>query len=140
MLRRQDLERTGYMRVRLSSGGQRQRLSVHRLVALAFLGEPPSSQHQVAHNDGDRQNNRLNNLRWATGAENLADRERHGTELKGGRNGRAKLTEQDVAAILASPVSDAILGREFGVSGTQINRIRKGESWSHLRPSAANQS
>ena len=44
--------------------------SVHRIVAVAFLGEPPSPQHVVDHIDTNRQNNRPSNLRWVTRLEN----------------------------------------------------------------------
>ena len=44
---------------------------VHRIVAYAFLGEPPTSQHIVDHIDTNRQNNRPENLRWLTKLENI---------------------------------------------------------------------
>jgi hypothetical protein len=44
---------------------------VHRIVAVAFLGEPPSNQHVVDHIDTNRQNNRPENLRWLTKLENI---------------------------------------------------------------------
>lgn len=44
---------------------------VHRIVAYAFLGEPPTSQHVVDHIDTNRQNNRPENLRWLTKLENI---------------------------------------------------------------------
>ncbi len=48
---------------------------IHRLVAAAFLGEPPSLLHtQVNHKDGDRGNNALSNLEYATPEANAADR------------------------------------------------------------------
>ena len=37
--------------------------AVHRIVAIAFLGEPPTKQHVVDHIDTNRQNNRPENLR-----------------------------------------------------------------------------
>ena len=43
---------------------------VHRIVAYAFLGEPPTPQHVVDHIDTNRQNNRPENLRWLTKLEN----------------------------------------------------------------------
>lgn len=43
---------------------------VHRVVAVAFLGEPPTKQHIVDHIDTNRQNNRPENLRWLTKLEN----------------------------------------------------------------------
>lgn len=45
--------------------------SVHRIVATAFHGEPPSQQHVVDHIDTNRQNNRPENLRWLTKLENI---------------------------------------------------------------------
>ena len=43
---------------------------VHRIVAFAFHGNPPSSQHVVDHIDTNRRNNRPENLRWLTKLEN----------------------------------------------------------------------
>lgn len=43
---------------------------IHRIVATAFHGEPPTSQYIVDHIDTNRQNNRPENLRWLTKLEN----------------------------------------------------------------------
>lgn len=56
-------QRTGYVLI----GTER----VHRIVAFAFLGEPPTAQHVVDHIDTNRQNNRPGNLRWLTRLENV---------------------------------------------------------------------
>ena len=55
-------EKTGYMEI----AGQR----VHRIVAFAFHGNPPTDQHVVDHIDTNRRNNRPENLRWLTRLEN----------------------------------------------------------------------
>ena len=55
-------EKTGYMQI----SGER----VHRIVAYAFLGNPPTDQHVVDHIDTNRRNNRPENLRWLTRLEN----------------------------------------------------------------------
>ena len=46
--------------------GKSKNRRVHRLVALAFLGSPPSKGHSVDHINRKRYDNRLVNLRWAT--------------------------------------------------------------------------
>lgn len=56
-------EKTGYLEI----AGQR----VHRIVAFAFHGEPPTEQHVVDHIDTNRCNNRPENLRWLTRLENV---------------------------------------------------------------------
>ena len=45
--------------------------AVHRIVAVAFWGNPPTKQHVVDHIDTNRQNNRPENLRWLTKLENI---------------------------------------------------------------------
>jgi hypothetical protein len=42
---------------------------VHRLVALAFVGPPPSPSHTVDHINRNPDDNRVANLRWATKSE-----------------------------------------------------------------------
>ncbi len=49
---------------------------IHRIVATAFHGEPPTSQHIVDHIDTNRQNNRPENLRWLTKLENALNNPR----------------------------------------------------------------
>lgn len=44
---------------------------IHRIVAYAFIGEPPTTQYIVDHIDTNRQNNRPENLRWLTKLENI---------------------------------------------------------------------
>lgn len=132
MIRKQDLERTGYYRVRLYKNGRMIRVSVHRLVAQAFLGPPPTPKHQVAHYDNNRRNNRIDNLRWATCAENIADKKRHGTQAMGEDQPRAKLNVEAVLKIRNSDDTNASLARKFGVSWTTIDRVRKRHNWSHI--------
>ena len=45
--------------------------TIHRIVATAFHGDPPTKEHVVDHIDTNRQNNRPENLRWVTRLENI---------------------------------------------------------------------
>ena len=53
----------GYAKVGMRISGTATPRPVHRLVALAFLDNPQNLPH-VAHIDGDRLNNRADNLQW----------------------------------------------------------------------------
>jgi hypothetical protein len=55
-------QRTGYLEIAS--------VRVHRIVATAFHGVPPTTEHVVDHIDTNRQNNRPENLRWLTRFEN----------------------------------------------------------------------
>lgn len=44
---------------------------IHRIVATAFHGAPPTKEHVVDHIDTNKQNNRPENLRWVTRLENI---------------------------------------------------------------------
>lgn len=72
------ITRYGYREVALCREGKARHLKVHRLVMLAFKGVPPEN-HEVCHNDGDKLNNRLENLRYDTHSNNAKDRVKHGT-------------------------------------------------------------
>lgn len=58
-----------YAKVMLSRNGKRKFVTVHRLLALAFLARTPERKY-VNHIDGDITNNSLNNLEWVTALEN----------------------------------------------------------------------
>lgn len=71
---RQSPQHRGHLRVALSGTG---RLYVHRLVLLAFVG-PPSPGQEACHWNDIPDDNRLENLRWATRSENVRDGFRNG--------------------------------------------------------------
>lgn len=123
---------TGYLQVSLSRGGVIRRELVHRLVLLAFVGEPPAG-HEGCHEDNDPANCRLDNLRWDTHKGNCADRARHGTVLRGENHPRAKLTAQAAKAIrarLANGEPQRSVARAFGVSQPTIGRVGEGTAYS----------
>lgn len=89
----------GYEHIVLYVDGKRVPQRVSACILTAFVGPRPTPTHQAAHWDGDRRNNRLENLRWATPKENSADKARHGRAPIGSRHWNSKLTEDDVRAM-----------------------------------------
>lgn len=104
---------------------------VHKLVLLTFIGPRPRGL-QARHFDGNPANNRLDNLRYGTPKDNSEDAFRHGTRIRGERQGRARLTEKDVRDIRASNLMGVTLAKMYGVSPTQICNVRNGKAWSWL--------
>jgi len=79
----------GYPSVRLTIDGKRKRLTIHRLVALQYLGDKPSPSHEVRHLDGRKDNNNVTNLAWGTRKENAKDRDIHGRTSRGKKHSEA---------------------------------------------------
>ena len=59
----------GYLYCELWKDGKHERRAVHRMVAGAFL-PPLDGRTEVNHKDGNKANNRLENLEWCTHSEN----------------------------------------------------------------------
>lgn len=129
--------KNGYMTFLVSRPEEKPKLYyAHREVMKAFVGTCPPGRC-VAHGDGNKRNNALCNLRYATPTENSRDRERHGTVNSGARNGQSKLSEENVNEILKlnNKVSQESAAKSFGVSHSTIGRIWNGKSWKNQEPS-----
>jgi len=113
--------------------GRRVNGRIHRLVLQAFVGECPPGL-ECRHLDGDPTNNRVDNLRWGTHAENEEDRQRHGNIPCGSRNGQAKLTEEEAHEImrLKGTTTQQKIAERFGISRSQVSHIHTGFKWSSL--------
>lgn len=124
------IEARGYFHVAVPLDGKFRTTGIHRLVALAFIGPPPTPNHQAAHSDGNRKNNQPHNLRWATCKENHADKLRHGTWHH--RTWNSKLNEVDVERIrdqARAGVSQKCVAAHFGVQSAHVNKIIRGLKW-----------
>lgn len=106
----------------------------HRLILEAFRGPCPKGM-QACHNDGDRSNNRVSNLRWDTIKNNHADKMKHGTQQIGSLNPAAKLTPKNVVAIRSrreKGEGGIALANEFKVARNTILNIVSRRNWKHI--------
>jgi hypothetical protein len=123
----------GYARVQI--GGKTR--TVHRVVAEAFVPLVDGKMF-VNHKDGDKTNNRADNLEWCTRSENMNHAYSNGLKTPpiGERNGRHKLSCEDVSFIQENyvrrhPLYGAkALAARFGVAHQTICAVVSGQNWS----------
>lgn len=109
------------------------RESVHRLVLETFMPIDNMEQYQVNHIDGNKRNNNLLNLEWATREENMQHAMRSGlwipTYARKDTNPNLKLSDSQVEEIrlkLAThEKTQHVLAIEYGVSDTVISDIKR---------------
>ena len=124
----------GYLRVQLS----RKDFYIHRLVAETFIPNP-ENKSQVNHIDGNKRNNRVDNLEWNTPLENnlhairtglnkkdrefmikIANFENHKKAIAK----RRKFTKEQIIEIRKSQEPDTILAKRYNTSRGQIYSIK----------------
>lgn len=126
--------------------GRRGCAMVHTLVCTAFHGHPPSKRHQVNHKDGNKLNNRAENLEWVTPKQNMQHalksgrleehRENMSRRSTGEGNPKAKLTERDVLRIKDLIVigwNRSRIAELYLVSNSTVGSIELRKTWKHLK-------
>lgn len=130
----------GYQRVVLSLSGHGKYYYVHRLVAQLFIPNPDNLSF-VNHIDGNKSNNRADNLEWCTRSENEKHAWRIGLKskytigTKGEKHGMHKLTQEQVDYIRSvhkrfdQEFGSVGLAKKFGVSPQTITNIVNYRNW-----------
>ena len=120
----------GYLNVSLCHQNKKVTKSVSRLVCMAYHGMPTKESPQVRHLDGDKENNRPENLRWGNQAEQWQDARFHGTSHEGERHWAAKLSNEDRLclrwAIKMGLCSQRHAARVLRVSQSCVSSIARG--------------
>lgn len=122
----------GYPQVKFA--GERKTKKVHNLVLQIFVGKRPVGM-QACHNNGNPSDNSIRNLRWDTPKNNQADRFIHMTDNLGSKNGRSKLTEDQVRQIKVKHKlgqSGSSLSKEFNMHRSVICKICNGSLWGQI--------
>jgi hypothetical protein len=127
------------LNVRLPKGKSFNRY-VHKVVAEGFATRPDEDHKYVIHLDFDKQNNHFENLKWVT-KEQMIDHNRVNPAVVNRRIPRHsknyKLTETKVRLIKKMLKSDStrlkMIAKQFGITHTQLNRIRSGENWGQVQ-------
>lgn len=129
----------GYAHVGLKGdNGRRALVRLNRMVLLAFVGEPPTLKHHAAHQNGNQYDDRVENLKWMTAAENCAQKIEHGTQQTCERNSHAALSNGDVTFIREHYVGRhktfglRPLCKKFGVSHFAVTRALYGDTFKEL--------
>lgn len=130
-------DRYGYMIITLWVDGKQLTRKVHRLVAIAFI-DNPNSFETVNHLNGVKNDNRVENLAWASIRGNHLHAFETGLHTIGENRtaGRpVKLTNDDIPVIrqmISEGFGNTEIGKKFGVSCGCIYSIRAGKSWTHI--------
>lgn len=118
----------GYLSVKM--GGKLE--SIHRLVGELFIPKPHNKK-EINHIDGNKHNNKVENLEWVSSSENIHHKiHQLGKDHRGSKNGMAKLTMEQVEKIkllYQAGYTQKKLGDMFGITQGKISKVVNGKSY-----------
>lgn len=122
----------GHLSVHIGFQKKKWNVGVHRLVLMAFVGECPEGM-EACHNNGNASDNRIENLRWDTHANNNNDRKIHGTYALGEKHPASKITKEMAKKIINNEITPKEASLITGLPYKLFWRIKSGETWSHVK-------
>lgn len=126
----------GYMVVTLYIDGSSEKYKVHRLVAEVFI-DNPLGLLTVNHKDGNKLNNKVENLEWMSQAANTKHAWESDLMVKGSQTPIAKLDEESVEEIMNcffEGLTNQQIAEVYNVARGTISKIRDRKTWRHVRP------
>lgn len=108
--------------------------SRHRIVAQAFLGPCPPG-YQVNHKDSNPANNRVSNLEYVTGSQNILHAVANGKWAVGEKRWNARLTADIVREMrlrYKDGVSVTEIARSYSANLSTVYHVVKRRNWRHV--------
>ena len=124
----------GYYITDIHKKGNVNRVSIHRLIGIAFIPNP-HAKPCINHKDGNKINNHVDNLEWVTYRENLTHAYSMGLSnvCPGENHQNAKLNPLQVRVIRkCDDLCRLELAEIFNVSDTNISKIKSRKTWNHI--------
>ena len=130
------VDRCGYREVLLSENGKTNNARVHRLIAETFIPNPYNLR-DVNHKDGNKLNNNISNLEWASHSSNVKHAYDNGLEKKvlGEDHHAHKLTKEAVKDIrqnykrYSRENGAGALARKYSVDKSTVQAVLNNETW-----------
>lgn len=132
-------DKDGYLRVDLWKYSFRHEGRIHRLVLETFIGPCPKDM-ESCHNNGNKLDNRLENLRWDTLHNNIKDSVKHGKHRSlhqyGENSAVNKLTKRDVINIICLWNTKLFrqweIANMYNISYQTVSSTVLRKTWRHL--------
>ena len=126
----------GYARVFLYNGSKKGRWTIHHLVAEAFVPNPKKLPH-INHKDGNKKNNRADNLEWCDVYQNNAHAKANGLYKPnfGSKHGMSELTEKmvlDMRKMANEGKPYNFIASVYSVHPSTARRAIIKQTWKHL--------
>lgn len=132
LIRKQKVTKFGYKNITLYKDGKRKEYFVHRLVAYTFIGMPKGKK-QVNHKNGNKIDNRVENLEWVTVSENHKHMYRTGLRsMEGEHHNNRKVNAKQAIEIFKSREKGVDLAKKYGVTTGTISLIRRSKNWTSV--------